>query len=178
MTAVADASVLIWLAKVGRLYLLEQQYGSILIPSEVYSEVVEEGLKEGYADALVVRDAFEKGWIKVEAAPTEQTGRIMRGLPELHEGEAAAMSLAIDRRAPLLIDESSGRVIATALGLRPRGAIHVLFKAAYNGSLSTVEARDTISSMVSAGFRIEPKLLERVLRELSDHVPRKRLSNP
>ncbi len=173
MPAVADASVLIWLAKAGRLYLLEQQYGKILIPQEVYSEVVEEGLKEGHPDAHVVRGAIEQGWITVETAPAEQKVGIMRDLPEVHEGEAAAMSLAITKRAPILIDESSGRIIATALGLHPRGSLHIVLRAVYEGSLSGIEARDTVSLMVSTGFRIEPKLLERVLRELAEHTQRK-----
>lgn len=59
--------MLIWLAKAGRLDLLRDQYQRILIPPEVYTEVVVDGLREGYPDAYVVKDAVEQGWIVVEA---------------------------------------------------------------------------------------------------------------
>jgi predicted nucleic acid-binding protein len=140
----------------------------VLIPKEVYSEVVDEGLREGYPDAHIVKDAVEKGWIVVEADEDEASKkRLMNDLPEIHEGEAAAMVLALSRDLPILIDESSGRVLAEALGLGSRGTLHVVLSALRGGKLSGSEARDVVSSMVSSGFRIEPSLLERVLREIS-----------
>ncbi|MCX6656036.1 MAG: hypothetical protein NTY03_13105, partial [Candidatus Bathyarchaeota archaeon] len=94
----ADSSVLIWLAKAGRLDLLRDQYQVVLIPSEVYSEVVEDGLREGYPDAHVVKEAVEHGWITVEDNPDGgRKKRLTDDLSELHEGEAAAMALAHSR---------------------------------------------------------------------------------
>ena len=167
MPAVADASVLIWLAKTGRLNLLRDQYGTIIIPSEVYSEVVEEGNREGYPDSYVVKEAVEKGWIIVEADETGEKKRIANNIREIHVGEAAALVIALSRNLPILIDESSGRTVAEALGLNPKGTMYVVLNALREGNLTTSEARDTIASMVSSGFRIEPSLLERVLREVA-----------
>jgi predicted nucleic acid-binding protein len=165
---VADAGVLIWLAKAGRLNLLKDQYRSVIIPREVYSEVVEEGLREGYPDAHVVKEAVEQGWIRVEADPAvEKRKRLTDDLRELHEGEAAAIILAQSSGLSLLIDESSGRAVAEALSLAPRGSMHVVLRALHDGGLTGAEARDTISSMVSSGFRMEPRLLDRVLREVT-----------
>jgi predicted nucleic acid-binding protein len=160
--------VLIWLAKAGRLDLLRDQYQRILIPPEVYTEVVVDGLREGYPDAYVVKYAVEQGWIVVEA--NEAGGRERRltdDLREIHEGEAAAMVLALSRGLPILVDESSGRVLAEALGLAPKGTLYVVLKALHDGKLTGSEVRDAIASMVSSGFRIEPGLLERVLREVT-----------
>ena len=160
--------MLIWLAKAGRLDLLRDQYQVVLIPSEVYSEVVENGLKEGYPDAHVVKEAIEHGWITVEEDPPDGwKKRLADDLREIHVGEAAAMVLAHGRDLPILIDESSGRAVAEALGLKPKGSLYVVLRALYDGKLSASEARDTIASMVSSGFRLEPSLLERVLREVT-----------
>ena len=159
--------MLIWLAKSGRIELLKQQYPSIIIPPEVYAEVVEDGLKEGYADAHVVKTAVGEGWIVIDSTSSEKRGRITGDLPEIHEGEAAAMSLALSKDLPILIDESSGRALATALGLHPRGSLHVVLRALHDGSLTSTEARDAVAFMVSSGFRIEPHLLERILREIT-----------
>jgi predicted nucleic acid-binding protein len=159
--------VLIWLAKAGRLDLLREQYQKIIIPPNVYQEVVEAGLREGYADAHVVKDAVEQGWIIVEADAGNRKRRLTDDLRDIHEGEAAAMVIALNKNLPILIDESSGRAIAEALGLAPRGTMYVVLRALHSGRLTSSEARDTISSMVSSGFRIEPSLLERILREVS-----------
>ena len=118
-------------------------------------------------DAHVVKEAVERGWIIVEADADPRKRRLIDDLRDIHEGEAAAMILALNKRLPILIDESSGRAIAEALGLVPRGTIYVVLKALQRGKLTASDARDTISSMVSSGFRIEPGLLERVLREIS-----------
>ena len=167
MPAVADANVLIRLAKAGRLNLLKYQNESIIIPSEVYSEVVEEGNREGYPDAYVVKEAVEKGWIIVEADETGEKKRIADDIREIHRGEAAALVIALRNNLPILIDESSGRTVEEALGLNPKGTMYIILNALREGNLTRSEARDTIASMVRSGFRIEPSLLERVLREVA-----------
>ncbi len=127
---------------------------------------MEEGLREGHADAHIVKEAVEQGWIIVEADAGDKKRRLTGDLRDIHEGEAAAMVIALDKDLPILIDESSGRAIAEALGLSPRGTIYIVLKALHSGRLNASEAQDTISSIVSSGFRIEPSLLERVLREI------------
>jgi predicted nucleic acid-binding protein len=160
--------VLIWLAKAGRLDLLKEQYKKILIPPEVYAEVVVDGLKEGYPDAHAIKEAVEEGWIMVEANEAgERKKRLTNDLREIHEGEASALVLALSRSLPILIDESSGRTLAEALGLSPKGTLYVVLRALHSGKLTGSEARDAIALMVSSGFRIEPSLLERVLREVT-----------
>ena len=77
------------------------------------------------------------------------------------------MALARSRGLLLLIGESGGRAVAEALGLSPRGSLYVVLRALHGGELTGSEARDTISSRVSSGFRIDPILLERVLREVT-----------
>lgn len=168
MPAVADSSVLIWLAKAGRLSLLREQYCQIIIPPMVYHEVVEEGLREGYRDAYLVKEAVKAGWILVdEDESVDRDARvIVEDLGDIHEGEAAALLLAAKRRAPLLIDESSGRALARAFGITSRGVLHVLLKALHDNGLTPSEVRDDLTFMVASGFRIEPKLLERVIREI------------
>ena len=169
MPAVADSSVLIWLAKVGRLSLLREQYGHIIIPPEAYREAVEEGLREGYGDAYLVKEAVKAGWIHVDMDESvERDARsLMEELRDVHEGEAAALLLAARRRVPLLIDESSGRALARAFGVASRGVLHVLLKALHDDVLTSSEVRDDLTLMIASGYRIEPRLLERVIREVT-----------
>jgi len=57
---VSNTSPLIWLAKTGKLNLLKDLFGEVLISEKSYKEAVEIGLQEGYSDALVIKDACDK----------------------------------------------------------------------------------------------------------------------
>jgi len=61
MKVVSDSSPLIWLSKTGNLRLLRELYRDIIIPLEVYEEVVVTGLREGFSDALVVKRSINEG---------------------------------------------------------------------------------------------------------------------
>ncbi len=60
---VCDSSTLIHLARIGRLSLLRDFHGKIIIVPAVWNEVVEEG--QGKPGSSEIRDACESGWIEV-----------------------------------------------------------------------------------------------------------------
>lgn len=129
------------------------------------------GLREGFSDALVIKDACYQGWLKVEALDEKQTAicqMIIQQSFELHLGEVQAVVLArgLGKGALLLMDDSSGRAFAEAWGLRVKGVIYVVVEALRKGLLGVVEAKETVLVLVRRGFRIEPKLLARVLEEI------------
>jgi len=158
-----------WLSKAGRLGLLRSLYGRVIVPEEVYRETVERGLAEGFADALVIKEAVEEGWVEV-SAPSEADGRIWRRMveraSEIHAGEAQAITMARRMGLRVLMDEASGRALAEGLGIRVNGTVHVILKALREGRLTREEARDTMLRLVEKGFRVEPKLLSRILRAI------------
>lgn len=69
---VSDALPLIWLAKVGKLYLLREMFGKVLIEEEVKRETIERGKEEGATDALVIEDVVKEGWIEVKKIEEEE----------------------------------------------------------------------------------------------------------
>jgi predicted nucleic acid-binding protein len=156
-----------WLSKAGRLGLLRRLYGRVIIPEEVYRETVEKGLAEGFADAFVIKEAVEEGWVEV-SAPTgvdrDLCRRMMEAASEIHAGEAQALAVALRLGLRLLMDDASGRALAEALGLRVNGTVHVILKALAEGHLTSEEARDTVLRLLEKGFRVEPGLLSRILR--------------
>jgi hypothetical protein len=85
---------------------------------------------------------------------------------EIHLGEAQAIILTRERGALLLIDESSGRTFAETLDLKVRGTLYVIMKALREELLDRTEAEEVVLALVGKGFRIVPKLLARILREM------------
>jgi predicted nucleic acid-binding protein len=162
---------LIWLSRIGKLALLKDLFGEILIPEEVYKEAVERGLKEGFIDALVIRESLDQGWIKVvhlNEGEIDLCRKIMQHAFEIHAGEAQAIVLArkTGKSTLLLMDESSGRAFAEAWGLKVKGVLYVVLTALRRELLNKEEAEETVLTLVRRGFRIEPELMARIIREI------------
>ena len=173
MPVVSNTSPLIWLAKIGRIILLKKLFGEVVIPEEVYKEAVERGLKEGFSDALAIKECIEQGWIKISKLNENEIKlceKMMEHAFEIHFGEAQAITLARKINALLLMDESSGRAFAETLGLKVKGTLYVIMKALRKELLDRAEAKEIVLMLVSKGFRIEPKLLARILREIDTQM--------
>jgi len=174
---VSNTSPLIWLSKIGRIALLKKLFGEVIIPEEVYKEAVERGLKEGFSDALAIKECVDQGWMKISKLNEREIKlcqKMMDHVFEIHLGEAQAIILARETGALLLMDESSGRAFAETLGLRVRGTLYVIMKALREKLLDRAEAKEIVLALVSKGFRIEPKLLARILREIETVIPRRK----
>ena len=101
---------------------------------------------------------------------------MMKHAFELHMGEAQAIALArrMGKDTLLLIDESSARAFAEAWGLKVKGVVYVIMTSLRCGLLDNKEAKETMLTLVDKGFRIEPKLLARVIREIDDSNGKRR----
>lgn len=165
MTVVSNASPLIYLAKLGKLSLLEDIFDEVVIPDEVYQEVVVSGKEEGYSDSFVIDRAIDEGLI--EHKSTGMDNRLEEFAPEVDKGEIEVINLAQDYENPLLlIDDAAGRKVATTLGFEVKGTLYVLLKGYDSGILSKEETKELIDGMISNGFRLAPEVYSRALKEL------------
>jgi len=179
LRTVSNTSPLIWLSKMGKLDLLRDLFDEILIPKEVYREAVETGLQEGFSDALIIKEAVDQGWIKItmlDEKEVEFCRKMMNHAFELHMGEAQAIALArrMGKETLLLIDESSARAFAEAWGLKVKGVVYVIMTSLRCGLLDNKEAKEIMLTLVRKGFRIEPKLLARIIKEIDDFKGKRR----
>jgi uncharacterized protein len=159
-SAVSNATPLIYLAKIGKLKLLKALFGEIIIPKEVWIEVVEKGKSLGQKDAYAVENAVAKGWIKVAAAdPIE--------MPiELDKGEEEALSLAKQLKLEtVLVDEVSARSAARLLNLTPRGTIFVLLMALKQRKIVLDEFLQALDQLIEEGFRLKEEVYVQAIRE-------------
>lgn len=174
MSKVSDSTPLIWLSKIGKITILKKLYTEVIIPPEVYDEVVIIGLEQGCSDAIIVKDSIEKGWIKVKTLDelqTEHSKMIQEHAEELHRGEAQAILLAQSHHTLLLMDESVGRAFAETWGLNVHGTIYVILQALRKSIQTKKEATTAIYSLVEKGFRVEPSIILQVLKEIQQYQP-------
>jgi predicted nucleic acid-binding protein len=147
---VSNSTVLIYLAKIGKLNLLKELFRDVLIPAEVFNEVVIRGKENQHPDAFIVESVIEEGWIHIKD---------IEAFVELEDfgidlGEAQAISLAKSLGVPVLLDQTHARNAAKAFGLRPRGTIFVLLAALKKKLLTPDDYQDSLEDLVKAGFRM------------------------
>lgn len=143
------------LARIGHLQLLEQLFEEILIPPQVARE-----LDRGKAILGDWRQLPGAACLKLEE-PLD--GPFLRQLyAQVDEGEAAAIALAVERNAGLiLLDELAGRKLAGYHGLKLNGTLGILLEARQAELISAVAP--LLDALESQNFRIGPALRERIL---------------
>ena len=133
MVVVSNTSPLSNLAIVGRLALLREQFGSVLVPSAVRRELIQ---LRHTAAAQLLDEAFSDGWLQVTPLLRPVPGHLGAGL---HAGEAEALALALERSADLtLLDDGDARKRATEAGLHITGVLGILLRAKRDGQVSSL----------------------------------------
>jgi len=134
--AVSDTTPLNYLILIEAIDLLPRLYGRVLIPTAVWGELAQPGTPQPVLNWL----AQSPSWLEV----TNPMASPDSTLTHLDEGEAHAITLALERRADLLlIDERDGTAAARARGLTVIGTLGILDRAASRGlvDLPTMFAR-------------------------------------
>jgi predicted nucleic acid-binding protein len=162
---IADATVLIALAKTGRLGLLRELYGEAGVGPVVKAEVVEGGREMHAPEVSVIEAAFEAKWLR-EVAPTAAERRVARRTlkgSRLHEGEAEAIALASSRGATVLLDDKEARLVAGTTGVRYMGTAGVVLHAFFRGKLDFGELEAAIHDL-SRVIWLSPEVVAEILR--------------
>jgi len=162
---VSNASSLIHLSMVGYLNLLERLFGNVIIPAEVLREVCS---AKDTPDSIAISSAVDKGWICTKSVVSGDTVLLAKS-SGIDIGEAAAILLAKEERALLLIDDKMGRSAAEILGVKCLGSVGVLLQALSDSLLKFNEFVGILDRMIDSGFRLDSKvyrLAMRVAKEL------------
>ena len=68
---ISNSSPLIYLSKLNKLELLRKLFSKIIIPKQVYEEVVVKGRENKFLDYLKIENAINNNWIIVEESKIE-----------------------------------------------------------------------------------------------------------
>lgn len=152
MLVVADSSPLIVLLNIGHIDVLPTLFGQVIVPPEISAELRRSSRPQNVRDFV----ASHPSWL------VERTPAVVEPIPALHAGERAAISLARELSADLLlIDEVRGRQAAAERHLRFTGTVGVLELAA---SHRLLDLRDAFERVKQSDFWIAHDLLDERLR--------------
>jgi predicted nucleic acid-binding protein len=157
---VCDSTILIGLAKMGRLKLLREVFSKISIPEEVFYEVVEKG-----ADKPGSKDIKDAAWIEVITIQDKTQVDFL--MITLEKGEAEVLALAKELGADLiLVDEEKVRSSAVIAGYHVMGLLGLFILAKNLGILDKVGP--LITELRRKKFRISDRVVSEALKKAGE----------
>ena len=157
MIVVSNSGPLIALSKLGLLSLLQKIFGKIILPEEVWKEVVEKGKGKAGSDIIAKAE-----WIEVRKIEELSIEVLCK---EIERGEAEAIVLAKRINADLLlIDEKIPREIAKSIGLNVVGVLGLIYEAISRGIVKRDFVKIT-EDMRRHGIWISDEVSEEVKRK-------------
>lgn len=157
MSVVADTSPFIGLLKIGYIDVLPRLFGSVVIPAEAAAELASSRRPPEVRSFIASRP----DWLTVRIPKT------LEAIPDIDAGERAAISLACELRAEiLLIDERDGRQAAVARNIRTLRTTALLFDAAKAGAIPDLRA--AYDRLLATNFRVNRKTLDELLKQYDE----------
>jgi len=161
---VLDATPIIHFAKIEKLnHILGicQAY----ITKEVYRETVNQG--EGRPDAMLIRDAVERGEIRVYDVRDRRLVDALLRHPEIHRGEAETLVAAKELNALAIIDEAEARAVGRTYAIQTRtGTLFLLFKLLTLKRVGAEECLGILDELVESGLYIDSPTLTRARQKI------------
>ena len=170
MKIVCNAGPLIALGKLGRLGLLLKLYHEILIPHEVYTEVVVNGLRLGAPEVPAVEWLIHQNYIRV--VPIDLPAELPTWAQPIDKGELEVIFLGQRESADwILIDNAHARRAARQAGLRVKGTVGLLLEAFRQQHLTLPEFELLIQDIqVQPDLWISERLCELALTQARQYA--------
>lgn len=158
-SVVSDSSPIISFARAKKLHIIQEVYGKIAIPPEVYNEIVVKG-----KDRPGAEEVKKATWIGIQKLKNQAESERLK--EKYGAGESEAIVLAQELRATLLVDE--GIVIKEA---RERGlkitTTHLTLEVAKKRGLIT-SVKKELNELIATGFRTKPELIKKTLQKVGE----------
>jgi len=152
---VSDTSPIRALAHLDLLGILPELFGEVLVPSAVARELQSDNLWISSIDATQVAG------LRIVDPPASPAS--LSGIEKLDPGETAAIALALELQAIVLMDESFGREVAGRLGLTVTGTLGVLLLAKQFQKITAV--RPLVDRLrTEMNFFVAPSLYQQILK--------------
>jgi predicted nucleic acid-binding protein len=153
---VCDSTILIGLAKIGRLDLLREIFSKVSVPEEVFHEVGEKG--EGKPGSKSIKETH---WIEI--IPVKDKTQVDLLMISLDKGEAEVLTPAKQLGADLiLVDEEKARKSAVIAGYDVIGLLGLFILAKKLGLIDQI--RPLIGELMTKKFLISDKVIEEALK--------------
>lgn len=166
LPAVSNAGPLIHLAQISKLHLLKKLFKSVLVTPEVKREVVDEGIKLGHNDALIVKEVIDEGGIIVKSITRKGVStakRIAKG-ENVSKSDAETLMLAIENKVrSILVDEKILSDLAKMHGFIVWNTWTILLEALRRGFIEIYDVESAIKDLGERRHKLKAKQAAEIL---------------
>lgn len=156
---VSDSSLIISFARAKKVHLLKGVCVGLIIPQEVYNEIMVKG--EGKPGAEEIKKAK---WVSLQKPKNRLEVEELK--ERLGPGESEAIILAQELKAILLADEWNTIKEARVRGIEIISTHLILIEAKKKGFIKSVKKE--LNELIATGFRTTPALIEKTLRKVGE----------
>lgn len=157
---VSDTSPLLYLARLGRLDVARELYGTVRIPTIVWDELV-----TYKPHAMGVPSLIGADFLRIVSEPRDVAASLTERYA-LDPGESGALALALELDAVVILDDYRARRTARLLKLEVVGLVGVLTEARRCGLIERLSP--VLDELVLLGFRVKAEVLHRALVEVGE----------
>jgi predicted nucleic acid-binding protein len=149
MPIVTNTSPAIILARIGRLQVLKELYGTVFMSPSVKAECIDRGKEAGARDVLEIENGISQGWIQLVDLTEEEARKASKLKDEarIGPGEAEALVLAKSRSALAGLDDKEARAIAKSWNLDYTSTLMVLYEAFVKGLIDYDELVEDLAKV-------------------------------
>ena len=154
---ISNSTPLILLSKINQLTILKKVFNKITIPEGVKDEVLIEN-KPGY---IIIKNAIEEGWIKVE--------KIKYKLDiNLGKGETEAISISKEKKETLILDDAYAIKAAKSYNINTIRTTTIIFIALKKKIINKEKAIELLNKLIEEGYYIKPAEYAIILTKLKE----------
>jgi predicted nucleic acid-binding protein len=163
---IADASLLIAIAKMRRLDLLRSVHHGVLIGPQVKAETLDAGKGISAPGVEHIEKALDDGWLQVVRLSSKERSMAHSIISKggLGAGEAESIALASSRKFMVILDDKAARSFAEVMRITFLGTAGVLFQAFVKKHLTLAELEDAVEAL-SQTIWLSPAVVSDVLRK-------------
>ncbi len=170
MTAVSNATPLIYLGKLTKLHFLKELYGEVIVPTGVWIEIVKpvtEAWVEVPEDLPHIIQAHGDGWLKVKSVETKKGLRVLRELKSvLGPGEGEVIALMMEAKADFaLTNDEEAQNTAKGMGIKAKWFTEILLDALNAGLIRDSREYETLlRKAIEKGLWITPDRMSEAVK--------------
>lgn len=158
MKAISDSTPLIHLSKIGIINFLKKLFEEIIIPREIYEEIIIEGKKHEKNDILSIEKLIEEKFITIKEFESNLK------IDNLDRGEKACIALCkqLDINA-ILIDEKEGSNVALLFNLNPIRTTSILLILLDKKLIEFNRYKELLRKLLEGGYFLDALTYEKLL---------------
>ncbi len=159
---VSNSTPLIYLAKLNKLDLVINLYNKLIIPKEVYNEVVVEGKRFNNKEVILIEELINKKLIEIK-----ESGKLKKEISSIHIGEAKAINLCLKtKNKEILIDDKEAYELCKLFNLKPIRTTAFLLICVKEKLITKKEFKELLVLLSKEGYFLSIEVFQFLLDEV------------